>query len=361
MTFKHINYNRLFNRTSKRYRIYKYIDRISESEKDFISKNFPVTVEIFPTNTCNINCKFCSYKNLLDTSKLETQIFNDLVNELIVNGVKSVVFSGGGEPTLHEFLPTAIGKLTKGGVKVGLITNGININNPLLEVLNKCSWIRISLNSYSKESYVALTGNKEFIYEKIIRNINKIRDTNFKLVIGITIIVQEFSKDSFVKAIEIADKLSIDQIFFKPLLNGFNGKESSYNIKKYKNEMISYSNKYKVVTNIEKLISYENNPYMHKEFGLKCPVVNNNLVTLISANADVYPCIHQYTGKNKISYGNLYNESLGNIFQKRFDVLKRINDSSCDFCRYGNLIREIYDFKNSNNIKKCSDPHSDFI
>ena len=114
----------------------------------------PIYVEISPTGICNHKCLFCHYNYLGHEGKFKKGKVLELVKELASMGVKSLVFAGNGEPTLHIDTIEAISLAKSLGLDVALSTNGALLKNEHFEVLAKClTWIRFSFNAGSDENY----------------------------------------------------------------------------------------------------------------------------------------------------------------------------------------------------------------
>ncbi len=107
----------------------------------------PIELTLAPIDKCNLNCLFCSVKNR-DMDELDFEELKTALRDFRDIGLKSVVLSGGGEPTLYPYINELIDYIVEWDMEVGLITNGINLNkNVTDESLKKLTWIRISLNS----------------------------------------------------------------------------------------------------------------------------------------------------------------------------------------------------------------------
>jgi organic radical activating enzyme len=65
------------------------------------------------------------------------------IKTLIPRGLKAVIFTGGGEPTIHPQWNKIVSRLRLLSLKFGLITNGIDLEYRNLEIFD---WIRISVN-----------------------------------------------------------------------------------------------------------------------------------------------------------------------------------------------------------------------
>ena len=115
------------------------------------NKIIPYHIQLYPTNICNLNCKFCSCanRNKKDTLSLDS-IHKALISAWKLD-CKAVTISGGGEPTLHPQINEIIQKITELKMKVGITTNGVTLENITIENLNNnVTWLRIS-HSDSRE------------------------------------------------------------------------------------------------------------------------------------------------------------------------------------------------------------------
>ena len=79
------------------------LDLLTKDKNKIVS---PIHVRIKPTNLCNHNCWYCSYrmpklqlgKNMKTTDYIPKQKIVEIICDLKEMGVKAVTFSGGGEP-----------------------------------------------------------------------------------------------------------------------------------------------------------------------------------------------------------------------------------------------------------------------
>lgn len=106
-----------------------------------------------PTERCNLKCVFCSVAQRGNEGKLFADLTIEqikfVVEKLIPMGLKAVILSGGGEPTLYKHINELISYLHSAGLEIGMITNGILLSkNVSPENLMLFSWVRISANSF---------------------------------------------------------------------------------------------------------------------------------------------------------------------------------------------------------------------
>ena len=124
-------------------------------------KSRPIVSHIMPTSICNLKCSFCSIKDrkLNDVLNFENQI-KPYLDELIKRGLKAVIISGGGEPTLYGDFEKMVTYIANNNLDIGLITNGTTLHKYDKDFLEQFTWIRVSINSLEYDK-------KPFIFPKI--------------------------------------------------------------------------------------------------------------------------------------------------------------------------------------------------
>ncbi len=132
----------------------------------------PVSVEILPTNECNAKCSWCFFAEGAE-HRLTHVVGEELpyaalarcLKSLAQSGVESVVWSGGGEPSVYSEINKAIDLASDLGLKQGMFTNGYKaIAKP-----EKLQWIRITItekfvitkhvDEYAKKTKVGVNFN----------------------------------------------------------------------------------------------------------------------------------------------------------------------------------------------------------
>jgi radical SAM protein with 4Fe4S-binding SPASM domain len=114
-------------------------------------KPIPHSLQVALTERCNLNCKFCSVKNRKRTYEWDSHDLVLATEKFMELGTKSVEITGGGEPLLYKDIAKYIEYLHAHGMRIGLITNGLNINYILnMTIRSYIDWIRISSNVYDE-------------------------------------------------------------------------------------------------------------------------------------------------------------------------------------------------------------------
>ncbi|MCC6676099.1 MAG: radical SAM protein [Phycisphaerales bacterium] len=109
-----------------------------------------ISTHVAPEGRCNLKCGYCSVseRTLHNTIALPTII--DYLTKLKSRGLKAVILTGGGEPTLYkEFNPLGEWILDQ-GLEIALISNGTQFNRVSDRIMQNLTWLRISMNVFKK-------------------------------------------------------------------------------------------------------------------------------------------------------------------------------------------------------------------
>lgn len=104
----------------------------------------PHSLQVALTEKCNLHCEFCSVRNRDGRFEFDYDDLISATDGFIGLGTKTIEITGGGEPLCYPHFDRYVKFLKKVGMKIGLITNGISINDHPLPF----EWIRISANVY---------------------------------------------------------------------------------------------------------------------------------------------------------------------------------------------------------------------
>jgi sulfatase maturation enzyme AslB (radical SAM superfamily) len=106
----------------------------------------PVGVEIAPTNHCSAKCPWCfyvasEYKQKHSKEHLSFGLLHQALVQMAQHGVKSVTWTGGGDPCDYPWINEAIHQTNANGLLQGMFTNAYK---PVLEP-EKLDWIRVTV------------------------------------------------------------------------------------------------------------------------------------------------------------------------------------------------------------------------
>lgn len=140
---------------------------------------YPVSVEIDLANVCNHRCAWCSYNGFRQENWVqfpEARILT-LLEELADVGVKSITFTGGGEPLVHRIAAEVFTHAHRRGIQFGVVTNGRRLENGVLDALKNAVFVRVSLDAGTAQTHQLLHGTHLPEFDRIIGNIAKLRST----------------------------------------------------------------------------------------------------------------------------------------------------------------------------------------
>jgi len=199
-------------------KIFQHCDRISEWFQG--GNPYPITVEIDLTDKCNLACKHCagSFYDTKPKNELSLRQAVSIIGQLRECHVRGLIFTGGGEPTLNPALPDAIGYAKELGLDVALITNGIKIGKIASSIINKCSWVRVSLDASNPVDYKEFKGKWAFsdAVEGIKSLVDAKRSKKSSCTIGVGYLTSMDSAEGMVRATKLCKTLGVDYIQFRP-------------------------------------------------------------------------------------------------------------------------------------------------
>jgi len=316
-------------------KIFQHLDRLQEWSQG--GKPIPVTVELDPTNRCNLKCYYCSFGDYIkdDKNTLPREDMLRVISELAELGVRGITFTGGGEPLMNKHTPEAVEHARKCGMDVAFITNGIKLDEEITKtILKNCVWFRVSLDASNAEMYGRMHGVSPKIFDKVVNNIGMAaklkKKMRSKCTLGVGYLTGEDSYAGILEATKLCKKLGVDYIQFRP---------------------VTFNNPDKEFQQHERELWHEIEPIMHEAFkeakkgfdvlfsvakygDLDKPnfgrtykqCLGQHFASVIGASGDVWVCCH-LRGKPKYSLGNIKEQSFKDIWfsEKRDKIMKSID------------------------------------
>jgi len=110
--------------------------------------NTIISTHISPEGACNLKCPYCSVTYRKNVNRIELDVIKDYVMKLKTRGLKAVILTGGGEPTLYKHFNELVEWIKNENLSVALITNGTNDKLVDDDVWGMFSWVRVSVNLF---------------------------------------------------------------------------------------------------------------------------------------------------------------------------------------------------------------------
>ncbi len=295
--------------------------------RKMLDEKFPISVEVHLTDHCNLNCEWCTDKELRKNgATLDYELLKRLFCEFGEYGT-GVTLEGGGEPTLHPDFHRIVDMGYHSGVDMGLISNG---TMDISDCVHKLNWVRISLDSSTPEEYEKEKGTDRF--EQVLENLGKISDARNpqKTYIGVGYVLTTRNQGDLTGLVNRLDALGVDYLYFRPVEEMDEVMPSLENLLDIKKHLagLMKDKRIKYMLNI-------NDRIIDKNAALPCAA--HSLTSIIHANGEVGLCEKRRGGN--IILGNLNEKSFQEIWASSYHeqvtqkLLNADYQQGCSVCR----------------------------
>lgn len=195
-----IDYSYLFDKARDLYAYISYNNKYGNAI-------LPLRYFIDITYRCNLMCPYCYLGEDRQKNELSAKEWTDIINQIPKFGIISII---GGEPLIREdFTEILRAASNRVGSRVNLCTNGLLINENLIEefIKNKLLCLSVSLDGYDKTHND--NRNSEGAFEKIISNLDfLVKKSNRKhhIIIDVKTVLLENNLDDIPKLYEMCNK-----------------------------------------------------------------------------------------------------------------------------------------------------------
>ncbi|MCG8591185.1 MAG: radical SAM protein [Proteobacteria bacterium] len=184
---------------------------------------YPVYVEISPVGACNHRCSFCAVDYIgYQTRRLDASVLCERLAEMGRLGVKSVMYAGEGEPLLHKDMGRITRATRAAGIDAAFTTNGVALTSRFLEeALSDTTWIKVSLNAGTRETYAEVHGTRAADFDRVVANLTaavRYRDDHgLACTLGAqTLLLPENADEIETLARLCRDEIGLDYLVVKP-------------------------------------------------------------------------------------------------------------------------------------------------
>ncbi len=217
-------------------KIFHFKDKIDSLPESVNKIMPPIHIRIKPTNVCNHNCSYCAYrvsklqlgKDMVLRDQIPREKMMEILDGMADMGVRSVTFSGGGEPFCYPYLLETIKKLSQTSVKFAALTNGAKLQGELAELFaHNGTWLRISIDGWDDESYAEYRSVAYGEFSKIMRNIKDFKRYGGKCYLGVCIIVDNKNAPHVYDLMKKLKTSGVDNVKVAPCIISNSGRENN--------------------------------------------------------------------------------------------------------------------------------------
>lgn len=311
---------------------------------------WPVSVELDLSNTCNHGCPWCSFNGFRQDNWVQwpTDRAFSLLTELAECGVKSITFTGGGEPLTHRDASRLFRHCYDLGMQFGVVTNGRLLTGPARAVIAQyATFVRISLDAGTTQTHQMLHATAKPEFDAILQNIAETRKlSGQRLTIGAAFCVFDCNVDEIERAAQQVEEAGADYLEVRPVFptewrgGGFARALSDANVDRAQQALDRARDVapagFQIIGMIQRFDALRG---ADKGFSA-CHI--GPLTTVINADGYIYHCCIQ-RGMPNFRAGSVLTDSFKSVWMnaQHRQMIGDIDVSKCPPCRYASYNRII--------------------
>lgn len=323
---------------------------------------YPVYLEISPSGVCNHRCAFCAYDYVgYHAGYMDADMLIDRLHEMGRLGVRSVLYSGEGEPLLHKRIVEIVAATKASGIDAAMASNGVLLTAEKADgILPNLTWLKISIAAGTRDTYAKIHNTRVEDFDKVIENMRYAAESrragDHRCTLGMQILLLPDNVEEVVTLAHIAKDIGMDYLVVKPYSQHKASITTEYADIKYSDiadgliERVAplASDEFEVIVRLNTMRKWDEarRPYDHC---LALPFWAH-----ISTGGDVWGC-PAFLGDERFNYGNINSETFEEIWTgtRRLESLAWVEQGldigECRVnCRMDEVNRYLWELKHPN-------------
>ncbi|SEP40947.1 radical SAM protein [Propionispora vibrioides] len=295
-------------------------------------KNSIWELEVHPVNFCQLKCNGCSYGSRHSGMVINFDRLIDLVNYYNKSDLKTIFFSGGGDPSGWNRWEDFVERVEHNrSWHIGTSTNLYNLSN-MKNILNKIDFYQIHVVGYDKESTIQECGLD--VFSSIDNNIKTLferRKDNQTITMKFLMRNQNYTELNYY--INYLEQFDCDSIVIKLEQNFLENKtlNGAINLQQVR-ETLKGSH---ILSKYDYLLDNLDDPVFNNPIPRSCYIAATGLYALLRTNGDLFPCVASpYDNKNAYCNINITSDYSNHLDANYYDLKMKNKVCPLKACRH---------------------------
>lgn len=216
-------------------KLFAHTDRLAELKTRGRTRA-PINIEIDLSNRCSLGCEWCHFAYTHTRGPLtgkrakpagatpggdlmRTDLAFSIIDQFDAASVRSVVWTGGGEPTLHPDFDAIIEHTASRTLEQGIYTHGGHVSEDRAQLMKRAmSWVYVSLDAADAADYSRDKGVPEMRFQRACDGIRRLSEADGAATIGVGFLLTAANWSRHLEMVGLGKSLGADYVQFRPTI-----------------------------------------------------------------------------------------------------------------------------------------------